>query len=160
VTDFSALVFASIALRVLNRGDIESETAVRYIPHHADRGDDLADRGDTDTELGLRLDSRGDGRRPHLHRAIAAWRRQRAARQLVAAGLADRPMVIRYHELAENMTYRSFHAAAMWTFGEGERTLRRVQYRDPPEGVFLGSGTGQKCVSSPMADDMESLPAN
>jgi hypothetical protein len=29
-----------------------------------------------------------------------------------------------------------------------------------PEGVFLGNGTGQKCVSSPMADDMESPPAN
>jgi hypothetical protein len=39
----------------------------------------------------------------------------------------------------------------MWTFGEGERTLRRIRYRQPPEGVFLGSGTGQKCVSSPMA---------
>jgi hypothetical protein len=27
------LVFASIALRVLNRDDIGSETAVRHIPH-------------------------------------------------------------------------------------------------------------------------------
>jgi hypothetical protein len=38
--------------------------------------------------------------------------------------------------------------------------LRRVRYREPPEGVFLGSGTGQKCVSSPVADDVDSLPAN
>ena len=82
------------------------------------------------------------------------------ARQLVVAGFVDRPMAIRYHRLAGTMTYRSFHAAARWTFGEGERTLRRVRYRHPPEGVFLGSGTGQKCVSSPLADDMESLPAN
>ena len=73
---------------------------------------------------------------------------------------ADRPMVIRHHGLAGTTTYRSFHAAAMWTFCEGERTLRRVRYRKPLEGVFLGSGTGQKCVSSLMAGDRESLPAN
>lgn len=28
------------------------------------------------------------------------------------------------------------------------------------KGGFLGSGTGQKCASSPVADDVESLPAN
>jgi hypothetical protein len=82
------------------------------------------------------------------------------ARQLVAAGLLDRPMVIRRLGLAGTMTYRSFHAAARWTFSEGERTLRRVRYREPPEGVFLRSGTGQKCVSSLVADDVEILPAN
>jgi hypothetical protein len=82
------------------------------------------------------------------------------ARQLVAAGLADQPMVIRHDGLAGTMIYRSFHAATMWTFGEGERPLRRVRYRQPPEGGFLGSGTEQKCVSSPMAGDMEIRPAN
>jgi hypothetical protein len=59
------------------------------------------------------------------------------ARQLVAARLVDRPMVIRYHGLAGTLTYHSFHAAAMWTFSEGERRLRRVRHREPPEGVFL-----------------------
>jgi|SRR5690242_5001113 hypothetical protein len=39
-----------------------------------------------------------------------------------------------YRGLAGTMTYRSFHAAATWTFSEGERTLRRVRYREPPEG--------------------------
>jgi hypothetical protein len=34
------------------------------------------------------------------------------------------------------MTYRSFQAAARWTFSEGERPLRRVPYRGPPEGAF------------------------
>jgi hypothetical protein len=82
------------------------------------------------------------------------------ARQLVAAGLPDRPMVIRYRGQEGTMTYRSFHAAATWTFSEGERRLRRVRYREPPEGVFLGSGTGQKCVSSPAADDVPRPPAN
>jgi hypothetical protein len=33
-------------------------------------------------------------------------------------------------------------------------------YREPPEGVFLGCGTGQKCVSSPVTGDVESLPAS
>jgi hypothetical protein len=82
------------------------------------------------------------------------------ARQLVAAGFPDRSMVIRYRGLAGTMTYRSLHAAATWTFSEGERRLRRVRYREPPEGVFLGSGTGQKCVSPSMADDVGRPPAN
>jgi hypothetical protein len=48
--------------------------------------------------------------------------------------------------------------------------LRRVRYKKPPEGRLpwlraekngtpLGR-TGQKCVSSPVADDVESLPAH
>src|SRR5690242_18458002 len=53
-----------------------------------------------------------------------------------------------YRGLAGTMTYRSLHAAATWTFSEGERTLRRVRYR---ESRRKGSGTGQKCVSSPVA---------
>ena len=82
------------------------------------------------------------------------------ARQLVAAGFPDRSMVIRYRELAGTMTYRSFHAAATWTYSEGDRRLRRVRYREPPEGVFLGSGTGQKCVSSPVADERGEAAGN
>src|ERR1700730_17750574 len=52
------------------------------------------------------------------------------ARQLVAAGLPDRPMVIRHLGLAGTMTYRSFHAAARWTFSEGERMLPRACARE------------------------------
>ena len=70
------------------------------------------------------------------------------ARRLVVAGIADRPMMIRYHGLAGAMTYPSFRAAAAWTFSEGDRPLRRTRYREQPEGVFPSSGTGQKCVSS------------
>jgi hypothetical protein len=52
------------------------------------------------------------------------------ARQLLAAGLADRPMVIRYRGLAGAMTYGSFHAAAKWTYTEGASTpVKRVPYR-------------------------------
>src|SRR5215469_15568842 len=58
------------------------------------------------------------------------------ARQLVAAGLADRPMVIRYRGLAGSLSYRSFHAAAKWTYKEGDRPLRRVRYKERPEGAF------------------------
>jgi hypothetical protein len=82
------------------------------------------------------------------------------ARQLLAAGLPDRPMTIYYRGLAGTMTYRSFHAAATWTFSEGDRPLRRVRYRERPEGVSLGSGTGQKCVSFSVADDVEVPPTN
>ena len=80
------------------------------------------------------------------------------ARQLVAAGLADRPMVISYRGLAGTMTWRSFHAAATWTYSEGDQPLRRVRYKERLEGLFLGSGTGQKCVSSPAADVLKPSP--
>jgi hypothetical protein len=49
------------------------------------------------------------------------------ARALVAAALLDRQMVIHCLGLAGTMTYRSFRAAATWTFSEGERALRRVR---------------------------------
>jgi hypothetical protein len=175
VTGFSALIFASIALRVRIRGDMGS-------------------RGPRPNGLGSYATS--SLRRPGISRvmpiAVTTWpdeakrtsnsacvwiaeatvedrifiARSRhgpvneLARQLGAAGLPDRPMVIRYSGLAGTLTYRSFYAAAMWTFSEGDRTLRRVRYREPPEGVFLGGGTGRKCVSSPAADDVESRPAN
>jgi hypothetical protein len=80
------------------------------------------------------------------------------ARQLVIAGLPDRPMVVHYRGRVGTTTYRSFHAAATWTFSEGDQPLHRVRYREQPEGLFLVSGTGQKCVSSPVTDEMD-LPA-
>ena len=82
------------------------------------------------------------------------------ARQLVAAGLADRPMVIRYRGLAGTLSYRSFHDAAKWTHKEGDRPLRRVRHKERPEGVFLGIRTGQKCVSSAVHHDVEVSPAD
>jgi hypothetical protein len=81
------------------------------------------------------------------------------ARQLVTAGLADRPMVIRYRRRVGTMIYHSFHGAARWTYTEGDQPLRRVKYREQPEGVFLGSGTRQKRVSSPAVDIVEPQPA-
>jgi len=77
------------------------------------------------------------------------------ARQLVVAGIADRPMVIYCRGRAGTTTWRSFHAAAGWTYTEGDQPLRRVRYRKPPEGVFLVSGTGPKCVSSLAADHVD-----
>jgi hypothetical protein len=55
------------------------------------------------------------------------------ARRLVAAGLADRPMEIRgrRHSDIVQLRYRSFHAAARWTYTEGNRTLARVPWVDP-----------------------------
>src|SRR5260370_42597186 len=43
---------------------------------------------------------------------------------------------------------------------KGERRLRRVRYRAPPDGVFLGSGTRQECVSPSMAEDVGTAPAS
>jgi hypothetical protein len=72
------------------------------------------------------------------------------ARQLVAVGLTDRPMVIRNRGSAGTGTYRSFHAAAKWTFAESAHApLRQVRHQERPEGLAALSRTGQKCVSSP-----------
>jgi hypothetical protein len=81
------------------------------------------------------------------------------ARQLVAAGIEDRPMAIRCRGLDGTLSYRSFHTATKQTYEEGDRPLRRVQYRERPEGLFLNSSAGQKCVSSAGADDVAVPPA-
>ena len=63
------------------------------------------------------------------------------ARQLLAAGLADRPMVIRYRGLAGAMTHRSFRAAAKWTYTEGASTpVKRVPYREWKPGAPVLTG--------------------
>jgi hypothetical protein len=81
------------------------------------------------------------------------------ARQLVAAGLADRPMVVHHRgRVGTMMTCHSFHAAAAWTYSEGDQPLRRVRYREQPEGLFLGCGAGQKCVSLVSDDEVEPQP--
>jgi hypothetical protein len=59
-------------------------------------------------------------------------------------------MVIRNRGFTVTGTYRSFHAAAKWTFTEGDQPLRRVRYREQPEGLFVVSESRQKCVSSPV----------
>ena len=70
------------------------------------------------------------------------------ARLLVAAELADRPMLIRYQGLAGSMNYRSFHAAARAILKEGNRPLRRVRYRELPEDGFPCTRTDRKRGSS------------
>jgi hypothetical protein len=69
-------------------------------------------------------------------------------------------MVIHNRGRAGTLIYRSFHAAAMWTFREGDQPLHRVRYREQPEGLFLVFGTGQKCVSSSVADVVGPPAAN
>jgi hypothetical protein len=82
------------------------------------------------------------------------------ARQLVAAGFTDRPMVIRNRGRAGTGTYRSLHDVAKWTFTEGDHPLRRVRYREQPEGLFPVCATEQKCVSSPDYVSLEGREAD
>jgi hypothetical protein len=49
------------------------------------------------------------------------------ARVLVAAGIADRPMVVYQGSLS--FTWKSFHAAARQTYKEGTQPLRHDSYR-------------------------------
>jgi hypothetical protein len=79
------------------------------------------------------------------------------ARQLVAAGIIDRPMMIHYRGLAGTMTWRSFHAAATWTYSEGDQPLRRVRYKEQPEGLFLRSGDAENAFHRP-PDDVVASP--
>jgi len=54
------------------------------------------------------------------------------ARQLVAAGIPDQPMeACDRRSGLKALTYRSFHAAAKWTYTEGAATLlQRVRYQE------------------------------
>jgi hypothetical protein len=54
------------------------------------------------------------------------------ARQLVAAGIPDQPMeTCNTRSGLKALTYRSFHAAAKWTYTEGAATLlQRVRYQE------------------------------
>jgi hypothetical protein len=79
------------------------------------------------------------------------------ARQLLAAGLADRPMVIHYRGRPGTMNWRSFHAAAMWTYSEGDHPLRRIRHKEQPEGLFLRSGDGENAFHRP-PDDLVIIP--
>jgi hypothetical protein len=79
------------------------------------------------------------------------------ARQLVAAGIIHRPIVIRYCGRAGTMTWRSFHAAAMWTYSEGDHPLRRVRYKEHPEGLFFRSGNGENAFHR-APDDVVVIP--
>jgi hypothetical protein len=52
------------------------------------------------------------------------------ARVLVAAGVEDDRVEVRYLGTAGCMSYRSLHAMAGWTFAESDAPLRRVRYRE------------------------------
>jgi hypothetical protein len=60
------------------------------------------------------------------------------ARQLVATGLSDRPMVIRYRGLAGTMTYRSFHASRCGRHRllNGDPTRRWYNFPHPQRGPY------------------------
>jgi hypothetical protein len=53
------------------------------------------------------------------------------ARVLVAAGIPDAPMEVHSAGLRGHLTFGSFHAAAIWTFTEGNTPLQRVRWQDP-----------------------------
>jgi ferredoxin len=65
--------------------------------------------------------------------------------------------VIHYAGRAGTMTCRSFHAAARWTYSEGDQPLRRVRYKEQPEGLFLPRGDGENAFHRP-PDDIVVIP--
>src|SRR5271166_3266160 len=95
---------------------------------------------------------------------------QALARVLVAAGIADQPVEVRSEvcifdngdEIRTDephgcIRYRSLHAMASWACTEGDRPLRRIPYRQRPEGLFLPRGDGEKAFHrSP--DDVVVIP--
>jgi hypothetical protein len=64
------------------------------------------------------------------------------ARELVAAGIPDQPIEIRYEGLAGSMRHKSFHTLAGRTFTKSASTpVRRVVFREYPEEERLeGAG--------------------
>ena len=82
------------------------------------------------------------------------------ARELVAAALPDDGLEVRYEGLAGSLRYRSFRAAAGWTFVESAATpLRRAPFREfekASEGVETVSPGDGRCVTSPAAGSLDS----
>jgi hypothetical protein len=92
------------------------------------------------------------------------------ARVLAAAGIPDQPMAVTHRGLKGEMTCRSFHEAARWTYRESvTEPLRRVRWVDPAvkhaqitgtiaakQGVNAPGGTpvapdGSRAVAAPAA---------
>jgi hypothetical protein len=116
-----------------------------------------SDGGDPVTELGLHLDRRGNCGRSAFTARSRHGASNELARQLVAAGLADQPMAIHCRGLAGTITWPSFYAAATWTFSEGDRPLRRIRYKERPEGPFLRSDNGENAFRR-APDDVVVIP--
>lgn len=56
------------------------------------------------------------------------------ARQLVAAGIPDQPVIVRTFGLTGEIGYRSLHRLAAWSYSEGRTTrLQRARWTDPAE---------------------------
>jgi hypothetical protein len=56
------------------------------------------------------------------------------ARQLVSAGIADQPVIVRTFGLTGEIAYRSLHGMAAWSYSEGRTTrLQRARWSDPTE---------------------------
>jgi hypothetical protein len=68
------------------------------------------------------------------------------ARVLLAAGIPDQPMAVTHRGLKGEMTCRSFHEAARWTYEEtATKPLHRVRWRDPAiETAQITARTGRK----------------
>lgn len=63
------------------------------------------------------------------------------ARELVKAGIPDDAMVVISQGLVGDMTYRSFHRMAGFTYGESSTVrLSRVPYRELPTTTARGKG--------------------
>lgn len=52
------------------------------------------------------------------------------ARELVAAGVSEGPMIIRHRGLKGEMRLPSLFEAAKWTTSEGQKALARVRWTD------------------------------
>jgi hypothetical protein len=72
------------------------------------------------------------------------------ARQLVAAGIVDRPLVIRNRVRVGTITYRSFRSAAKWTFTEGDHPLRRAGTGSTRKASSSCLGPGRNAIHRPL----------
>jgi hypothetical protein len=69
------------------------------------------------------------------------------ARELVAAGIADRPLEAHFEGLAGCLRWGSFAAAAKRTYTEGNRPAQCIRWVAPPEGLgAIRAGSKQGVV--------------
>lgn len=84
------------------------------------------------------------------------------ARLLVAAGVPDGPMVVLHEGVAGEMSYQSFHDAAVWTFTEGDKPLQRARWTDPATrfGAIATAKQAPDCRGATSIADNALSPAN
>src|SRR5215471_5263345 len=80
------------------------------------------------------------------------------ARELMAAGITDRPLEVRFDGLAGSLRWGSIAAAAKRTYTEGNRPLQCIRWVAPQDAVQTIRAVPKQGVKGPPATPVPSEP--